>query len=87
MLDRALRHCGCPEGAQSLITSSLRLEHYDLIKKGKDWVLERRGSYRPIVAAQTKEEALSRTERYMRQRMGLLHVYDEDGKVVEERVY
>jgi len=65
----------------------MTLPKYHLTKKGDDWRLEKAGSNRAVIKADTKAEAIQKTRAYMESREGSVRIHKTDGKIQEERTY
>jgi hypothetical protein len=65
----------------------MSLDRYHLTKRAGGWRLERAGSNRPIVSAETKMEAMQRMRRYMATHDGSVRIHKMNGQIQEERTY
>lgn len=63
------------------------MDSYHLTKKKGEWRLEKAGSNRAVVRADTKAEAIKRTSDYMQKRKGSVRIHREDGTIQSERTY
>lgn len=65
----------------------MALDKYHLTKKKDEWRLEKAGSNRAVVKADTKAEAVQKSRHYMAKNGGSMRIHKEDGKIQEERTY
>lgn len=67
------------------------MDNYHLTYKGLWWQLKKQGEEKFILTALTKEDALDKSVKYMKEhhqtRPGSLKIHKEDGTFQEERTY
>lgn len=63
------------------------MENYHLTKKDEEWKLRKQGAGKSAVTAETKEEAVAKSIKFMQKHGGSLKIHKEGGPVQEERTY
>jgi len=63
------------------------LDRFHLTKKDDEWRLEKAGTNRARVKAQTKADAVKQMREYMQTHEGSVVIHKEDGAFQEERTY
>lgn len=63
------------------------LDKFHLTKKGDEWRLEKEGSNRAIVKAETKAEAVKKMQEHFKRNEGSVRIHKQNGTIQEERTY
>jgi uncharacterized protein YoaH (UPF0181 family) len=63
------------------------MKRYDLTKKGDGWALTGHGAQRASLTAETKAEAVQKTQTFMANKVGSVRIHKENGVIQEERTY
>ncbi|UPG84515.1 DUF2188 domain-containing protein [Luteibacter aegosomatis] len=63
------------------------MKRYDLTKKEDGWALTGQGAQRASLKADTKAEAIHKTQAFMADKVGSVRIHKENGRIQEERTY
>lgn len=63
------------------------MDNYHITKDGDQWKLKKEGGSRASKTADTKQEIIDQTRKFMESHPGSVKIHKENGRIQEERTY
>jgi hypothetical protein len=63
------------------------MDNYHIVKDGNHWALKKEGATQATLTAPTKEDAIHKTQDFMKGKTASVKIHKEDGTIQEERTY